>query len=183
MRFRSPRSGSPTTLRTMLRSWSAELAPFPSRWHRAARIALTTALAAGVMAAVQIANPLGLTLVLSFAAPASALTLGTSVLFLAGAAALQMVMLAVVSAVVNSPVTHIGTFIAYTFVTSYIIYGWPRLGRLWLWVQIPTVTSFYLVLFDYHWLGWENAQMFAGMAIGMAILWLINTVMWPQPAV
>ena len=168
--------------RAMLRSWRAELTPFPSRWRRAARIALTTAFAAGVMATVQIANPLGLTLVLSFAAPESAFTLGTSVSFLAGAAVLQMVMLAIVSAVANSPVTHVGTFIAYTFVTTYMIYGRPRLGRLWLWVQIPTITSFYLVLFDYHGLAWENAQMFAGLAIGMAILWLVNTIMWPQPA-
>jgi hypothetical protein len=170
------------SLRAMLRSWRAELAPFPNRWRRAARVALVTALGAGVMAALQIANPLGLTLLLSFAAPESAFSLLTAVSFLLGAAALQIVMLAIVSAVANSPVAHVGAFIAYTFVTTYLIYGVPRLERLWLWVQIPTVTSFYLVLFDYRSLGWENAQMFAGMVVAAAMLWLINTVIWPQPA-
>jgi hypothetical protein len=169
-------------LRAMLRGWHAELAPFPNRWRRAARVALVTALGAGVMAALQIPNPLGLTLLLSFPAPESAFSLGTAVSFLAVAGALQVVMLALVSAAANSPVVHVGAFIVYTFVTTYLIYGVPRLGRLWLWVQIPTVTSFYVVLFDYRHLGWENAQMFAGMAVGVAILWLINTVIWPQPA-
>jgi hypothetical protein len=169
------------SLRAMFRRWHAELTPFPNRWRRAARIALVTTLGAGVMAALQIANPLGLTLVLSFAAPESAFSLGTAVSFLAVAGVLQIVMLALVGALANSPVAHVSAFIVYTFVTTYLIYGVPRLGRLWLWAQIPTITSFYLVLFDYRNLGWENAQMFAGMAVGAAILWLINTVMWPQP--
>ena len=99
------------SFRAMFRGWHAELAPFPNRWRRAARVALVTALGAGVMAALQIANPLGLTLMLSFAAPESAFSLGTAVSFLAVAGALQVVMLALVGAAANSPVVHVGAFI------------------------------------------------------------------------
>jgi hypothetical protein len=73
-------------------------------------------------------------------------------------------------------------FIAYTFITTYLIYGVPGLGRLWIWVQIPTVTAFYLVLFDHRGLGWDNAQMFASLVVAVALLWLFNNVIWPQPA-
>jgi hypothetical protein len=166
----------------MFRSWRAELAPFPNRWRRAARVAFVTALGAGVTAIFQISNPLGLTMLLSFAAPEYAFSLATAITFLVGAAAMQLLMLAVIGALVNAPVAHVCVFIAYTFITTYLIYGVPRLGRLWVWVQIPTVTAFYLVLFDHRGLGWENAQMFAGLAVAVTMLWLFNNIIWPEPA-
>jgi hypothetical protein len=170
------------SFRAMLRSWRAELAPFPNRWRRAARVAFVTALGAGVTAVMQISNPLGLTMLLSFAAPENAFSLATAVSFLVGAASIQLLMLAVIGALVNAPVLHVCMFIAYTLITTYLIYGVPGLGRLWVWVQIPTVTAFYLVLFDHRGLGWENAQMFAGLGVAVAILWLFNSVIWPKPA-
>src|SRR3984893_4019674 len=151
------------SFRMMLRSWRAELAPFPNRWRRAARVAFVTALGAGVTAILQISNPVGLTMLFSFAAPEYAFSLATAITFMVGAGAMQLLMLAVVGALVNAPVPHVCTFIAYTFITTYLIYGVPRLGRLWVWVQIPTVTAFYLVLFDHRGLGWDNAQMFAAL--------------------
>jgi hypothetical protein len=170
------------SFRMMLRSWRAELAPFPNRWRGAARVAFVTALGAGVTAILQISNPLGLTMLVSFAAPEYAFSLATAITFLVGAAAMQLLMLAVVGALVNAPVPHVCVFIAYTFITTYLIYGVPGLGRLWVWVQIPTVTAFYLVLFDHRGLGWDNAQMFAGLLVGVTMLWLFNNVIWPQPA-
>jgi hypothetical protein len=164
------------------RSWRAELAPFPNRWRRAARVAFVTALGAGITAILQISNPLGLTMLLSFAAPEYAFSLATAITFLLGAAAMQLLILAVVGALVNAPVPQVCVFIAYTFITTYLIYGVPRLGRLWVWVQIPTVTAFYLVLFDHRGLGWDNAQMFAGLAVAVTMLWLFNNVIWPKPA-
>jgi hypothetical protein len=169
------------SLRALFRSWHTELASFPNRWSRAARVGFVTAVCAAAMGVLQIANPLGLTLVLSFAAPESAFSIGTAVSFLIGTAALQLVTLAIVGALASSPVTHVGVFIAYTFVSTYLIYGVPHLGRLWIWAQIPTVTSFYLVLFDYRGLGWENAQMFAGMVVAVTMVWLLG-VIWPEPA-
>ena len=166
----------------MLRSWRAELAPFPNRWRRAARVAFVTALGAGVTAILQISNPLGLTMLFSFAAPEYEFSLATAITFLVGAAAMQILMLAVVGALVNAPVAHVCVFIAYTFITTYLIYGVPGLGRLWIWVQIPTVTAFYLVLFDSRGLGWENAQMFSGLVVAVTLLWLFNNLIWPQPA-
>src|ERR1700730_17939499 len=127
------------SFRMMLRSGRAELAPFPNRWRRAARAGFVTALGAGVTAILQISNPLGLTMLFSFAAPEYAFSLATAIRFLVGAGAMQLLMLAVVGALVNAPVLHVCAFIAYTFITTYLIYGVPRLGRLWVWVQIPTV--------------------------------------------
>jgi hypothetical protein len=170
------------SFRMMLRSWRAELAPFPKRWRRAGRVAFITALGAGVTAILQISNPLGLTMLLSFAAPEYAFSLATAIRFLLGAAAMQLLMLAVIGALVNTPVPHVCMFIAYTFISTYLIYGVPGLGRLWVWVQIPTVTAFYLVLFDHRGLGWDNAQMFAGLAVAVTMLWLFNNVIWPEPA-
>ena len=170
------------SFRMMLRSWRAELAPFPNRWRRAARVGFVTALGAGVTAILQISNPLGLTMLFSFAAPECAFSLPTAVTFLVGAAAMQLLMLAVVGAFVNAPVLHVCVFIAYTFITTYLIYDVPGLGRLWIWVQIPTVTAFYLVLFEHRRLGWDNAQMFGGLVVAVTMLWLFNNVIWPQPA-
>ena len=176
------RGFAPQSPRAIVRSWRAELAPFPHRWRRASRIAFVTALGAGVMAILQISNPLGLTLLLSLAAPEYAFSLATAITFLAGAAATQLLVLETIGALVNLPVAHVSVFIAYTFVTTYLIYGVPRFGRLWIWVQIPTVTAFYLVLFDHRALGWDNAQMFASLVVAVAMLWLFNNVIWPAPA-
>jgi len=66
-------------------------------------------------------------------------------------------------------------------VTSYLIYAVPVLGRLWIWIQVPVVTAFYMVLFVPAELGWDNAQMFAGMAVAVAMLWLFNNLLWPLP--
>lgn len=170
------------SLRVMFRAWAAELAPFPHRWRRAARVAFVTAVGAGLMATVQIVNPLGLTLLVSFAAPEYAFSLGTGVGFLIGAAAIQTLALFVIGAMVDNPVVLICAFIALTAVSTYLIYGVPRLGRLWLWAQIPSLTAFYMVLFTHRTLGWDNAQMFSGVAIAVALLWLFNNVIWPQPA-
>jgi hypothetical protein len=170
------------SFRMMLRSWRAELAPSPKRWRRAARVAFVTALGASVTSILQISNPLGLTMLLSFAAPEYAFSLATAIKFLTGAAAMQLLVLVVVGALVDAPVLHVWLFIAYTFVSTYLIYGVPSLGRLWTWVQIPTVTAFYIVMFDHSGLGWDNAQMFAGLAIAVAMLWLFNNVISPEPA-
>lgn len=177
-----PAEPNDQSFRMMLRLWRAELAPFPNPWRRAARVAFVTALGAGVTAVLQISNPLGLTMLLSFAAPEYAFSLATAIKFLVGAAAMQILMLAVVGALVTAPVPHVCVFVAYTFITTYLIYGVPGLGRLWIWVQIPTVTAFYLVLFDSRALGWDNAQMFAGLAVAITMLWLFNNVIWPAPA-
>jgi hypothetical protein len=177
-----PDESGDQSFRMMLRSWRAELAPFPNRWRRAARVAFVTALGAGVTAILQISNPLGLTMLFSIAAPEYAFSLTTAITFLVGAAGMQMLMLAVVGALVNAPVPHVCVFIAYTLITTYLIYGVPGLGRLWIWVQIPTVTAFYLVLFDHRGLGWDNAQMFAGLVVAVTMLWLFNNIIWPKPA-
>src|SRR5258708_20007589 len=177
-----PDESDDQSFRMMLRSWRAELAPFPNRWRRAARIGFVTALGAGFTAVFQISNPLGLTMLLSFAAPEYAFKLATAITFLVGAAAMQLLMIAMIAALVNAPVPPVSAFIAYTFITTYLIYGVPGLGRLWVWVQIPTVTAFYLVLFDHRGLGWDNAQMFAGLVVAVTMLWLFNNVIWPEPA-
>jgi hypothetical protein len=141
-----------------------------------------TALGAGVTAILQISNPLGLTMLFSFAAPEYAFSLATAITFLVGAAAMQLITLAAIGALVNAPVPHACVFVAYTFISTYLIYGMPGLGRIWVWVQIPTVTAFYMVLFVHRGLGPENAEMFAGLVIAVAMLLLFDNVIFPEPA-
>lgn len=169
-------------IRAMFRSWSAELAPFPNRWRRAARVAFVTSIGAGIMATLQIVNPLGLTLLVSFAAPEFVFNFGTAVVFLLMAAIIQVLALFMVGALADSPVLLLSAFIVFTAVSTCLIYGVRRLGRLWLWIQIPSITAFYMVLFDRRSLGWDNAQMYAGIAIAVALLLLFNNLLWPVPA-
>lgn len=168
--------------RATFRSWAAELAPFPNRWRRAARVAFVTAIGAGIMATLQIANPLGLTLLVSLAAPEFAFNLAAGVVFLVMAAIIQVLALFIVGALADSPVLLISAFIVFSAISTYLIYGVRRLGRLWLWIQIPSITAFYMVLFDRRSLGWDNAQMYGGVAIAIALLLLFNNLLWPLPA-
>ena len=131
-----------------MRTLAAELAPTPRRWWRAARVASVTATGAAVMAILQIVNPLGLTMLFNFGVPEAAFSLGTALAFLAAAAIVQSLGLAIVGALVDAPSVHLVVFIIVSAVSSYVIYAVPRLGRLWIWVQIPAVTAFYLVIFQ-----------------------------------
>ena len=160
----------------------AELAPEHGRWHRAARVGLITALGAGVTAALQIGNPLGLTLLLNFALPEASFAPARGAVFLCCAAVLQLLGLALVGALINSPVVHVGVFILICFCTTYVIYAVPSLGRLCVWIQVPIVTAFYLAMFIPDELGWTAAQAFAGMAVAIAVLLLCNGVVRSQPA-
>jgi hypothetical protein len=60
----------------------AGLAPTTRRCLRAARVGLITGLGAGLMATMQIANPLGLTLLVNLALPEAAFPLRRAVGFL-----------------------------------------------------------------------------------------------------
>ena len=181
-RFESALAYEGLPVRAMFRSWAAELAPFPNRWRRAARVAFVTSMGAGIMATLQIANPLGLTLLVSLAAPEFAFNFATGVMFLLMAAIIQVLALFVVGALADSPVLLVSAFIVFTAISTYLIYGIRRLGRLWLWIQIPSITAFYMVLFDRRSLGWDNAQMYAGTLIAIGLLLLFNNLLWPVPA-
>ena len=170
------------SVRATLRSWTAELAPFPNRWRGAARVAFVTAIGAGITATLQIANPLGLTLLVSLAAPEFAFNFATGVVFLLMAAIVPVLALFIIGALVDSPVLLVSAFIVFTAISTYLIYGVRRLGRLWLWIQIPSITAFYMVLFDRRGLGWDTAQMYGGIAIAIALLLLFNNLLWPVPA-
>jgi hypothetical protein len=170
------------TFAATVRGLTAELGSTPQRWRRAIRIALTTAVGAGVAATLQIANPLGLTLLYNFAAPEMTIGLGSGVRFLLGAAALQSLGLALCGAMADSAAPHFAIFTVLSLVSSYLIYSNPRIGRLWIWVQIPVLTAFYLIIFDPEGIGWNDAQGFVGVAVAVAIVYLANTVLWPHPA-
>jgi hypothetical protein len=169
-------------LRVTLRNWSAELEPFPNRWRRAARASFITALGAAIMATLQIEDALGLTLLLSFAAPEAAFSLRTGVVFLVCTAAIQFISLSIAGALTDLPVVHLCVFMLLAAVSTYLIYGVQRLGRLWVWAQIPCLSTFYMVLFDRRTTGADNAQMFAGIAVASVLLWLFNSLIQPQSA-
>lgn len=159
----------------------AELAPTRQKWLRALRVASITTLGAGMMATMQIANPLGLTMLVNLSLPEARFPLTRGVVFLFCAAVFQALAVTLAAALANSPPLELTMFVVLSLVTSYLIYAVPILGRLWLWIQVPVVTAFYLVLFMPAELGWDNAQMFSGLAIAVAILLLFNNLMWPKP--
>jgi len=165
-----------------LRALGAELGSSPQRWRRSARIALITGFGAALTAAAQIANPLGLTLLFNFAAPEMAISFAAAVRFLAGAAVLQALGLALAGAMADSAIPHLMMFTALSLASGYVIYADSRIGRLWVWVQVPVLTAFYLVIFDPGGFGWNAEQAFAGVAIAVAILYAANSLLWPQPA-
>jgi hypothetical protein len=165
-----------------LRTIFSELAPTRQKWLRAIRVASITALGAGVMATTQIANPLGLTMLVNLSLPESSFPLARGIIFLFSAPVFQLLALSFAASLADSPALELALFVILSLVTSYLIYAIPVLGRLWLWIQVPVVTAFYMVLFEPAELGWDNAQMFAGMAIAVAVLWLFNNLLWPVPA-
>ena len=160
----------------------AELAPGRQKWRRAIRVASITALGAGVMATMQIANPLGLTVLVNLSLPEAAFPLTRGVVFLFCAAVFQILAVAVAMALASSPALQLTAFVVLAMVTSYSIYAVPILGRLWLWIQVPAVTVFYMVLFAPAELVRDNTEMFAGMAIAVGLLLLFNNVIWPESA-
>ena len=163
-----------------LRAIFAELAPTRQKWLRAMRVASVTALGAGVMATMQIANPFGLTMLVNLSLPEAAFPLTRGIIFLFCAAVFQTLAVAVAAALANSPALQLTVFIVLSLVTSYLIYAVPILGRLWLWIQVPVVTAFYMVLFMPGELVWDNAQMFVGMVIAVGLLLLFNNMIWPE---
>jgi hypothetical protein len=159
-----------------------ELEPTPGRWRRAARVGLITALGAGATAAMQITNPLGLTLLFNFALPEAAFSPARGVAFVCFAAVFQVLGLVLVGALVDSPVVHVTVFILLCLFTTYAIYAVPTLGRLWVWIQVPVVTAFYLALFIPDGLLLNEAQAFGAMAIAVIVLLLCNSIVRPEPA-
>lgn len=131
---------------------------------------------------MQISNPLGLTLLVNFGFPEAAFPLSRGLGFLCAAAIFQTAALAVVGALADVPMIHLSVFILLSLITSYLIYSVPTLGRLWVWIQVPVVTAFYMVLFAPRELGWDNAQMFAGLTIAVGLLLVFNNLVWARSA-
>src|SRR5262249_3708176 len=154
----------------------------PGRWRRAARVGLISALGAGAIAAMQISNPLGLTLLVNFALPEAAFTVARGAELVGFAALFQMLGLALIGALINAPIVHITVFILICLCSSYWIYAVPTLGRLWVWIQVPVVTAFYTAMFlPAEQLGRFEAEGFAGIAIAVGVLLLCNAVVRPEP--
>src|SRR6516162_3176518 len=103
----------------------AELAPGRQKWRRAIRVASITALGAGVMATMQIANPLGLTVLVNLSLPEAAFPLTRGVVFLFCAAVFQILAVAVAMALASSPALQLTAFVVLAMVTSYSIYAVP----------------------------------------------------------
>jgi hypothetical protein len=134
------------------------------------------------MAVLQISNPLGLTLLFNFGAPELAFSVTTGVTFLACAALLQWLALALAGSLVSWPVAHLGAFIILSIVSSYSIYALPELGRLWIWIQVPVLTGFYMIVLQPAALGADSVQMFAGLVVAVLLLLLCNRLFWPKSA-
>jgi hypothetical protein len=152
------------------------------RWQRAARVAGITSVGAALMALLQVTDPLGLTLLFNLGAPEMAFSVTAGGTFLAFAALLEWLALALAGSLVTWPIAHLSTFIILSIVTSYLIYGRQELGRLWIWIQVPVLADFYMVALQPEGLGADNIQMFAGLTLAIVLLLLCNRVLWPRPA-
>src|SRR5271163_3316091 len=107
----------------MLNRLASELAVAPGRWRRATRTAGITAAGALLMAALQINDPLGLTLLYNFGAPETAFPFATGLGFLSCTGVLQWLGLALGGALLTWPLAHLGAFVILSIVTSYLIYA------------------------------------------------------------
>ncbi|MGH8338309.1 MAG: hypothetical protein ACRETL_16135, partial [Gammaproteobacteria bacterium] len=152
------------------------------RWRRAARVAGITSVGAALMAVLQITDPLGLTLLFNFGAPEMSFSVTAGVTFLAFAALLEWLALALAGSLVTWPMAHLSTFIILSIVSSYLIYARPELGRLWIWTQVPVLTDFYMIALRPEGLGADNFQVFAGLTLAIGLLLLSNRWLWPTPA-
>ena len=134
------------------------------------------------MAVLQINSPLGLTLLYNFGAPEAAFShLPQAAGFLICTGILQWLALALGGSLLTWPLAHLGTFVVLSIITSYLIYASPHLGRLWVWAQVPVLTSFYLMVLQPGTLAADNAEAFSGLAIAAGLLWLGNRLLWPCP--
>ena len=176
------RRGQRSAGRAVLNRRADDPQPGLAKWRRAARIAGITSAGAALMAVMQISNPLGLTLLLNLGAPELAFSVMAGVSFLACAALLQWLALALAGSLVTWPVAHLSAFIILSIVTSYLIYALPGLGRLWIWIQVPVLTGFYMIVLQPGAVGADNVQMFGGVTIAVMLLLLCNRLFWPKPA-
>src|SRR6185437_4874008 len=160
----------------------SELQFSAGRLRRATRVGFITALGAGITAALQVSNPLGLTLLFNFALPEEAFSIARGAIFLCGSAIFETLAILLAGVLIDSPAVHITAFVLICFCTTYAIYAVPTLGRLWVWIQVPVVTAFYLVMFMPEGLGALDAGAFSGLAIATGVLLLGNLIAPPQPA-
>ncbi|MGA2408884.1 MAG: hypothetical protein ABSG46_00645 [Candidatus Binataceae bacterium] len=133
------------------------------------------------MATLQITNPLGLTLLFNFGAPEMAFSTMTAIALLACAGFFQWLALALAGALVTAPIAHLGFFIVLSFITTYLIYAQPQLGRLWVWVQVPILSAFYSIIFQPATIVSDGGDLWAGLAVASALLLLCNRLLWPRP--
>jgi len=76
---------------------------------------------------------------------------------------------------------HVAVFRSHLFLHHLFGFTPFRLwGGLWVWIQVPVVTAFYLAMVSAGVnSGWDAAQAFAGMAIAVAVLLLCNSIVRP----
>lgn len=159
-----------------------ELEPRPGRLWDSVRMALVTAVGAGLMAAMHIDTELGVYLLWSIvSAPAAMMApaAGAALIAVLGIALAASVPLAGV--LVEAPWMLVTFFAAASALSTYLLSD-AQLNNGWRMVQIFALSSFWTVVFDPAGFGWSVAYAFSGGLVGFAVIMLFDNVLWPDPA-
>ncbi len=165
-----------------LRSLAEELSPTPGRMLSSVRMALVSALGAGIMAAMHIDTVLGLYVLWSIVSGPAAMMVPRTGLALIGAAGLALVAsMPLAGILAEAPWILLTFFALFAGASTYFLTD-AQLINGWRLVQILFLTSFWIVVFDPGGFGWSVAYAFSGTTVALVLIMLFDNVLWPDPA-
>lgn len=145
-------------------------------------MALITALGAGLMAAMHIDTELGIYLLWAIvSAPAAMMLPASGATLIAVTGILLAASVPLAGVLVEAPWMLVMFFAAAAALSTYLLSD-AQLTNGWRMVQIFTLSSFWVVVFDYQGFGWSVAYAFAAAAVGFSFIMLFDNVLWPDPA-
>jgi uncharacterized membrane protein YccC len=159
-----------------------EFANRPRRVRSCVRMALITALGAGLMAATQVDSPLAINVIwATIAAPAARMKPTTGVKFIIVMGAALAASMPLAGALVEAPWLEI-PFLAAAVASSTYLFSDAQLADGWRQLQLFFVNTFWIVVFDPQGFGWSVGYNFGGAVIAFGLLVLFDNVLWPDPS-
>lgn len=134
------------------------------------------------MAAMHIDTELGIYLLWAIvSAPAAMMLPASGATLIAVTGILLAASVPLAGVLVEAPWMLVMFFAAAAALSTYLLSD-AQLTNGWRMVQIFTLSSFWVVVFDYQGFGWSVAYAFAAAAVGFSFIMLFDNVLWPDPA-